>query len=174
MNLDYWINKIIEIIFYPNFSGILFWIRFIFLAISAFFFGFILWSVFKLSWLTDMFLRPFKEFLSFKSLEKERFQKRWLTIKDRLKFGLDAEAKLSILEGLELLEEVLKWRGYKGSLEEIAKEGSDLTIKSEDVNFLYRIKDNIISDPDLKISVKEREEVVNIFKNILSELDILK
>jgi hypothetical protein len=175
MNLDYLTEKIIEIVFYPKFTGILFWIRFVFLAVSFFFLGFIFWSIFKLSWLTDMFLRSFKEFFSFRPLEKENFQKKWLKIKNKLHFGTEAEAKLAVLEGMELIEEALKWQGYKGKLEEILKEGTaEFSLKLEDLQFLDQTKDNIISDPDLKLNFNEREKIITIFKKILSELDILE
>jgi len=176
MNPDYLINKTIQIIFYPKFTGILFWIRFIFLAVSAFFFSFILWSILKLSWFVDFVWRWVKEFLSFKPLEKKEWQKKWEKIKSGLQSDLEAEAKLAILEAESLLHEVLKWEGYKGeNLEEmIIKASSEHPLKVEEILFLSRLKENIVNDPNLKLSFEERKRILSVLQETLSLLDIIK
>lgn len=168
------IEEAIQFILNPTFSGWLLVVKIVFLSISAFFLSFIIWALFKTTWLKRLIIWDLKEFLTFRPLEKQRLIQEWEKIKKRLQSNLETEAKLAIIEADSLLDEVLKNMGYKEeSLEEKLKRlPSDLVVNLQEIRQAHKVRDDIVHDPSYKLSLEEAEKVLAIYERALTGLEL--
>lgn len=164
-------EEIFQFILYPKISGWLLVIKTIFLAFSAFFLGYILWGLFKTSWLKKIFLSDLIEFLTFRPIERGRIENEWKKIKKRLESHLEAEIKLAVLEADSLVEEAFKNAGYgDGTFEEILnKLPSDFPVAIEKIHQAHKIRDNIVHDPSYKLEWARAKETLEIYERVLRE-----
>lgn len=165
------IEEIIQFLLYPKISGWLLVIKWVFLGFSLFFFGYILWGLFKTSWLKKMFLLDLIEFLTFRPIERGKIEREWKKIKKKLESNLEAEIKLAVIEADGLVEEALKSAGYgDGSLEEILnKLPLDFPVAVEKIRQAHKIRENIVHDPSYKLELNVAKEALKIFEKVLRE-----
>lgn len=168
-------EEIIQFILYPKFEGWLLTFKIIFLGFSLFFGGFILWALFKTSWLKRIFLQDFKEFISYQPIEIEKFKKEWNKIKERIGKGIEAENKLAILEADSLLEEVLINKGYGGKDFEAKIEQlfPDILNNLDEAREAHKLRDDIIHDPSLHLTNEKAKKTILIYEKILKALDAI-
>jgi hypothetical protein len=56
----------------------------------------------------------------------------------------------------------------------VIKASSEHPLKVEEILFLSRLKENIVNDPNLKLSFEERKRILSVLQETLSLLDIIK
>jgi hypothetical protein len=149
--------------------------KIVFLVFGIIFLGYIIWALIFTSWLKRIFLWDFKEFITFKPYLSKAFARRWEKIKKRLTSGIEADAKLAILEADELLNDFLSQYGFEGrTLEEkIENLTKDILLNIEELKKAVRIKRAIVEDSSYKISMKEAREILEIYEKALKDLQAI-
>ena len=107
---------------------------------------------------------------------KGKGAKKWDKIKKLLeKSKVDSQWKIALIEALDLFDKTLKRAGYAGkTLNEKLKELTEADISSLDkLKQASQICQDIVQDPDYKISKEKAGEVIEIFRNSLEELELL-
>lgn len=150
-------------------------VKILFLLISLFLSGFIIWLLRKTEWLKYWFGQDLVEFRSFKAFEAVSFVKRWERIKRRLRKDWEPELKLSIIEADQLLDDLLKRMGYTGESlgERLKKLNSNILPNIDEIFKAHKIRNNVIHDPDYKLSLSKTKEVIKIYEETFQNLEAL-
>lgn len=101
--------------------------------------------------------------------------KQWFKIKARLDTGQESEFKLALIEADDLLSEVLKRLGYAGETlgERIEKITKASLSNIEDIKEAHKTRNNIVHDPDYRLTLEEAKKNTEIYENALSGLQAL-
>jgi hypothetical protein len=143
--------------------------------ISVIFIGFSIYFIIKIN-LAGERLKYYREVLGGVNISKRRTLKIWKRIQQRLKTGKTEQLKLAILEADKILDEILKMAGYRGkNLEERL---SFITVAQlsniEEIKRAHKLKERIISEPDLTITFDEARAIIDIYKKALQELNLIE
>ncbi|MDP1538726.1 MAG: hypothetical protein Q8M00_01715, partial [bacterium] len=107
-------ENLIAFLISPPLNEWLLMIRIIFIALSLFLIGSIIFALFKCSWLKFIFLYDAAEILTYRPFGVKRIEKDWRKIIARLDTGLESEYKLAVIEADNMVNETLKRMGYGG------------------------------------------------------------
>ena len=159
----------------PELQKKIFFLKFLFLSISAVLAAFLLWALRKTEWLKYYFGQDLVEFKNFRAFEAVEFVKRWERAKKRLRKGWEPEAKLAIIEADQLLDELLKRMGYTGkNLEERLAQLDKKTFPNiDEIWQAHTIRNNIVHDPDYKLSLEKAKEIMKVYEKTFEKLEAL-
>ena len=172
------IPTIEEVFFFflnPTFPGWLQILKIILMSVSLFFAGFIIFALVKTSWLKRLIIWDWKEFLTFRPHGLRKVEKDWQKIKGRLETEIDSEYKLAVIEADSMLNELLKGLGFGGETlgERLEKVTTASLPNLEEVKEAHKIRNNIIHDPDYRLSLDEAKRVITIYEKALTDLQAL-
>jgi hypothetical protein len=175
MNYQQTINEIISFLLYPEFTGWLLVLKYIFLFFGFFFFGYTIWALFKTSWLKRAILIDLKEFLRYKPFYVEKFLPKWKKIEKRLESEIEADFKLAVIEADELLNKAMEEIGYQGEdlTEKLEKVTEDVISNLEELKEARKVKEDIIQDPSYRLSKEEAKRVLKVYEKSLRDLQAL-
>src|SRR4030066_1149571 len=105
------INGFIEFIFHPEFVGLLLFVKILFIIISAALAINIFFLIAHSSWFTWRYKMDRHEYRNFKPFEAGEMSVGWKKIEERMKTRSEAEYKVAVLEGEEMLKKALKMAG---------------------------------------------------------------
>lgn len=147
----------------------------IFILISLFLLGFIIYALIKTSWLKRVVLWDLKEILTSKPYIAKKYASKWKKIKQKAATGLESERKLAVLEADEILAESLKIMGYEGqSLDErLEKITKDILPNLDEVREVHKIRNNIIHDPDYRLDPEDAEQVLEIYQRAFDVFELI-
>ncbi len=139
------------------------------------FLAFIVFALLKSSWLKFYLLINLYEFFNYRPFGLPKLTQKWLKIKTRSGKGLEDEYKLAIIEADSLLDEILKKLGYgeeelSGKLNKIP---SEILPNIEEILQAHKVRNNIVYDPNYKLSLEETERALAIFEKALIDLHVL-
>ena len=165
-------NEVLNFLINPEFTGWLFVIRIIFIGFSLIFLVLIVLYSVKTTWFQKTFLWDFLAFFSYKPTGARSLAKQWVNVKQRLESGLESEYKLAVIEADSFLDESLKHVGYSGeSLGDRLKLLTREVLPNIDQVFESRkIRNNIVHDPDYKLSLDQARKTVEIYEKALKDL----
>lgn len=173
MNIN--INTIISYFLSPEIQQKFLWVKFGFLL-----FGFILLIaivilILKTHYYQWLFVQDFWEFLTFRPFGAKRITKIWNKIARRLDTGLESEYKLAIVEADDMLDVSLKRMGYAGqTIEEKLEKLTSATLANiDDVYAVHKIRNNIVHNPDYRLSLEEARSTLDIYEKAFNSLQIL-
>ena len=171
--LDILSKKLLNFLLYP--PKIFLLLKASFVVISAFFVGTIVVLAIYTTWVHHRILYDAKEFISYKPYGVKKYTREWQKIKRRLDFDIEAEWKLAVLESFELLTKALQAIGWRGKdFEELSKILTKEEISNlEELIQLYRIREDIVADPALKLEKQDAEKVVKAVEQALTEIHCL-
>jgi hypothetical protein len=175
MNYQHAINEIISFLLYPEFTGWLLVLKYIFLFFGLFFFGYTIWALFKTSWLKRAILIDLKEFLRYKPFYVEKFLPKWKKIEKRLESEIEADLKLAVIEADELLNKAMEEIGYQGKdlTEKLEKVTEDVISNLEELKEIRKVKEDIIQDPSYRLLKEEAKRVLRVYEKSLRDLQAL-
>ncbi len=156
-------------------TGIVFWIKIVFIILNLLLFGGILWLLFNTSWFKEHYGQNFTDlFLGFFSQKGFR-ERRWLKIKKKAESNKEAERKLAIIEAEELLDAFLKQRKISGSnLRERFRTLIEAQLIPPELYQILiqasQVVDDIIYDPDFELSKNKAKETLAKFERVLNHL----
>lgn len=155
-----------------------FWLSFLrtlFSALSFIFLALVILLLFRTSWLKIRFLVDIYEFLSYRPFGTKKSTRQWQKIVSRLEKGLESEYKLAVIEADSMLEEALeKMRVTGESLEErLKKIPPDIISNISEVELAHQVRNNIVHDPDYRLSYNEAKKTLDVFEKVLTDLEVL-
>ncbi len=119
-------------------------------------------------------MHDWAEFLTFRPFGAVKIEKGWLKIKARVDTGLESEYKLAVMEGDIMLDDILKKMGYHG--ETLGERLNSLTIATlpniERIKEAHQTRNNIIHDPDYRLSLDETRKVLDVFEQAFRDLEV--
>jgi len=147
--------------------------RIVFIAISLFLIGLIVFTLLKTSWLKYIFLQDAAEVLTYRPFGVRNIEKDWRKVASRLDTGSEPEYKLAVIEADNMMNEILKRMGYGGqSLGERLEKLTAATLPNIDgVKEAHKVRNNIVHDPNYKLSLEETRKTLSIFEKAFRDLE---
>jgi hypothetical protein len=144
------------------------WILLFFLLIA------ILYFLRASSYLRYRFWQDLIEFLTFRSYAIKKIEKDWQNLVKRLDLASEAEWKLTVIEGESILDESFQRIGFTGeSFGERLKNIKTEQLKNlEDVWEAHKIRNNIVHDPDYRLTLDQAKKALEIYEKALRELGV--
>lgn len=174
-NLENLIFDIIAPIISPELQAKLFPLKILFIFVTLFLIGAIFYIIRKTDLFKYQWSQDFTEFKEFKALDAVGFTKKWAKVKVRLSKGWETEAKLAIIESDQLLDNLLKRMGYVG--ENFSEKLKQIDAKAlpniEQVWEAHKIRDNLVHDPNYKLSFGNAKKIVEIYEQTFKILEAL-
>lgn len=167
------LQKIISFLLYPSFDGWLFSLRIVFLAASLLLLVVIVFLFFKASWIRYLIWYDANEFIKYRPHGVIKVEKTWRKTKARADTGLESEYKLAVMEADSILDDMLKRMGYHGeTLGERLNALTPVTLSGIDqVKEAHQIRNNIIHDPDYRLSLDQTKKVLDAYEQALKDLE---
>lgn len=157
----------------PPLDGPLLILKIIFIIVGLIFLGSIIFLLIKSSWLKYSILYDAAEILTYRPFGVKKIVKTWTKIMARLDTGLESEYKLAVIEADSILDDILKRMQYGGaSLGERLEKITVATIPNiEAVWGAHKTRNNIVHDPDYKLSLDEAKKVLDVYVETFRNLD---
>ena len=115
------------------------------------------------------------EVFTARSYGVSRVVKRWGKIKNRLDLTTESEHKLAIIEADGLLNEILKRMNYQG--ETLGDKLRQIPVSQlpnlEQLSQAHEIRNNIVHDPDYRLSLDQARKVLEAYKEALKTLQVI-
>jgi hypothetical protein len=107
---------------------------------------------------------------------KNKLQKRWKMVKERLESDSPSQYKVAIIEADAIAEEILNGIGYKGAnmsekLEQVGEAHIDDHLES--LKGAHQIRNQIVHELDFAIDKRMAQAVVGVYENFLKYLEFL-
>ncbi len=175
MNFDFDIANIISYLNSSEIQTILLPVKIIFLLIFGFFLAMIIFILLKTHYLQWLFFRDLAEFLTRRPYGAKKITRSWGKILRRLETGPESEYKLAVIEADNMLDVVLKRLGYTGAtLEERLGKLTSATVPNiAQIYEAHKIRNNIVYDPDYRLSLDEAKRTVGVYGQAFRDLQIL-
>jgi len=156
-------------------SGNLLIIQIVSFLISSILLGLIMYFISK----TDVFSQPIEHFfdvLGKADISKRRTIKGWKEIRRKLKSGKVDDLKSAILEADKILGEILRMAGYPGeNLDERLEQMTPGEFSNlEELKQAHKFKVRITNEPDFVISLNEAQVIIEIYKKVFQELNLIE
>tara|TARA_Y100000310_G_C20617522_1_gene781436 strand:+ start:661 stop:1206 length:546 start_codon:yes stop_codon:yes gene_type:complete len=166
------LERIFNFIMNPEFTGVFLVIKIIFVAISSFFIGAILWLLTVTQWLRIRHTHDLVEISSKKSVATRKLTKEWDRIKKRLESKRRAEYKIAVIDSENLLERILKEKGYTGdTMGECLKQIDESVLENiQEVWTAHKVRNHIVHDSKFKLSLKEAQDSVSVFHQAFEKI----
>lgn len=140
-------------------------VSFLFLAATAF-------LIFKLRSNIGSSLGIAVKSMSPVSLPKRKMSKEWKAVLKKLEAGDESNLKLAVIEADKILDNILKKINYPGeNMGERLKHITPAQIANiEAVWQAHKIRNNIVHDPDFRLTRSDAENAVKIYQRALEDL----
>jgi hypothetical protein len=147
-------------------------VKFVFIGVSLFLFGAIIFILFAGSWIKWLLLYDVTEFFTYKPFGVRRLEKAWKKVLTRTETGLESEYKLAVIEADSMLDDILKRMGFSGeTLEERLEKLTVATLPNiEEIRESHRVRNNIVHDPDYRLSLDESRKILGVYEQAFKEL----
>jgi hypothetical protein len=115
------------------------------------------------------------EIFTYRAVGTKKLVRQWQKTRVRLETGLESEYKLAVIEADSTLDEILKKMGYVGETmgERMEKINVAVLPNIEDVWAAHKIRNNIVHDPDFRLSLDETKRAISIYEKALTDLGAL-
>lgn len=165
-------DTLIQYITSPSFNGWILILKTILIVFSLLFLTGIVLFLSRSSWLKIIFLFDIFEFFTYRPFGVKKIIKAWNKIMARLETGLESEYKLAVIEADSMLDDTLKRMGYGGETlgERLGKLTSATLPNIEEVKKAHQTRNNIIHDPDYRLSLDEAKKVLTIYEQAFRDL----
>ena len=141
----------------------------LFLFIAA-----ILYFLRSSSYLRWRFWQDLVEFLTFRSYAVKKFEKQWQNLTKRLDLTSEAEWKLAVIEAESMLDETFQRINISGESfgERLKQIKTEQLENLEDVWEAHKIRNNIVHDPDYRLTLGQAKKVMETYEKALRELGV--
>jgi len=128
---------------------------------------------------TNMLSEEIEHFISVlgsKDLSRRRSLKAWKQIQKRLKTGQANQLKLAVLEADRILNEILKMAGWPGkNLDERLEQAGPVELSNlEEIRQAHKLRNRIANEPNFIITPNEAGLIVEIYKKVFQELNLIE
>lgn len=173
MSIDY--NAIISFLTSVEVQAKLFPVKIAFFVVAALLLAVIVFILLRSQYLQWLVLQDLVGFVTRRPYGAKKITKTWNKILRRLETNNEAEYKLAVIEADDMLESSLKRMGYRGqNLEERLDTLTAATLSNiADIYEAHKIRDNIVHDPDYRLSLDEAKKTLDIYGQAFRDLQIL-
>ncbi|NQU82520.1 MAG: hypothetical protein HQ539_01060 [Parcubacteria group bacterium] len=153
----------------------LFPLKIIFVLFGIGFLIMIVYFIARTSYMDWWFMGFLKDFLFPKIFAKKLIIKKWKKIKKGLEKDFEEQWKLTVVEGANLVDRILKDAGYAGDDlgERLKRVDEEEIINLEQLKKAQLITEEIITNPDYKLTKHKAEAIINAFDRSLTDMNIL-
>ena len=132
----------------------------------------IIYFLAKSSFIKLMIWQDIAEIFSFRQYGLKKIEKRWQEFLKRLERASEAEQKLVVIEAENVLDETLVGMGISGmSFGERIKQLKREQLPSfDEVLKAHEIRNNIVHDPDYRLTLDQTRKTLEIYEKALREL----
>jgi len=169
------LDKIFSYLISPELQEKLLVVKIIFIFISLALLVMIFIFSLRTQYFKFRFLEDWVEFFTFQAYGKGKIAKIWRRIRKRVKGVRETEYKLAIIEADDLLDDILGKMGFPGKTlkEKLEKVTPSIISNLEQLKEVRKIRDEVLHNPDFKISQEETEKALNIYERTLQDLQAL-
>ena len=160
----------------PQLQASFWWIKIPFLLVSAIFITVIIIGLTKTPYVSLSSAGEAAEFARYRPLGIPKVAQQWKRILSRLDRGTEAEYKLAVMEADALLDEMLKKMRFAGETmeERIAKITPYMLPNLEELREAHQVRNNIVYDPDYRLSLTETRRILEIYQRTFENLDLFR
>jgi hypothetical protein len=138
----------------------------------------LLFSVYILirtTWTRYAFLFDATEFFTFRPFGLRRIARKWQKIQQRLATTSESEYKLAVIEADGMLNDILLRMGFHGeTLGDRLKILTPAIIPNlHDVLQAHQTRNNVVHDPDYRLTLEEAQRTLEIYQVSFSNLDLI-
>lgn len=146
-----------------------------FLAISGILLLIIIFCLLKSHWIQWAFVRDWTEILTHRPYGAKKITRTWNKILSRLERANEAEYKLAVIEADDMLNNALKRMDYAGQtlIERLQKLTATTLSNIEEIYEAHKVRDQIVHNPDYRLSLDEARKVLDVYGKAFSDLQIL-
>jgi len=126
------------------------------------------------SYLRLRFWQDMVEILTFKSYAMKKIEKQWQGLMKKLDLPSEAEWKLAVIEAENILDESLQRMGFLGETfgERLKQIRPDQLKNLDQVWEAHKIRNNIVHDPDYRLSLEQAKKALEIYEKALRSLGV--
>jgi len=149
--------------------------RVIFLAISGFFLGLLIFLFFVSTYKQFRFSEDLFERYSTKPWYGKNIDKRWKDIVEQSKSDDEETRRLAIIEADDITNEVLSDIGYEGEnlMEKVVLLNEDIIPNMEEIKGAHRRKRELVYNPNIGVSKEEAEKLISTYEYLLKDIEII-
>jgi len=152
----------------------LFIIKIVFGVFSGLLLVIIIYTVVRSGYFKWLFIQDLFELLTHRAYGQKKIVRQWENITKRLEKASESEYKLAVIEAETVLDEVLTRMGFAGQsigerLEKIKKEQLP---SFDEVLEAHKTRNNIVHDPDFRLTLDQAKKTLDIYEKALKELEI--
>jgi len=144
------------------------------MTISVVLFVAFIYFLIKSNYIKMAYVQDIYELLMFRPWGQKKLVKKWEGISDRLERGSEAEHKLAVIEAEQMLDEVFIRMGFGGQSfgERLTQIREQQLPSIDEVVEAHKTRNNIVHDPDYKLTPEQAKKVLNVYEKALKELEV--
>lgn len=137
--------------------------------------AFIVWVIWKFSWKQHVLLFDLTEFFTYRAYGTGGLTHRWKNVLKRLETANEEEYKLAVLETDSMLDQSLKRMGFAGDTltDRLQIVSTGVISNLPEVRQANAIRNNIVQDPNYKLTLSEARRIVEIYETVFHGLDLI-
>ena len=100
---------------------------------------------------------------------------KWQKIQQRLETANEAEYKLAVIEADGMLNDILLRMGFRGETlgDRLKILTSAIIPNLNDVAQAHQTRNNVVHDPDYRLTLQEAQKTLEIYKATFTNLDLI-
>lgn len=167
------IKDIVSIAMSPELQQEFFPAKVIFIFFSVVFFIGVVYFMFVSSYLKYQFVIDVTEFFQIQPAGARKVAKRWKRIQKMADSGIESDYKLALIEADDLLQDVLKDKGFSGeTFEERIKQAGEIQIPDlERVLQVHQTRNQVVYEPDYQLGLERLREVLEVYKEAIKNIE---
>ena len=167
--------ELLSIVNSPEIQRSLLFIKIPMGIITVLLLGFIIFALFRTSWLWEAYIGDFAEFFTFRPFGIRRMTRTWNAVRARMETQNEDEYKLAVTEADGMLSTIVTKMNISGdSTEEKLNTLTTAIISNlEDVKAAHATRNNIVHNPDYRLSMDEANKVLNVYEKAFQSLDLI-
>lgn len=159
----------------PGLQSVLFPFKVVLGAAGVLLLAFCLVIIARTAWLKFAMVFDLTEFLTYRPYGLRRMTGRWQKVMGRLETANEAEYKLAVIEADGMLNDILLRMGFRGeTLGDRLKTLTPAIVPNlRDVEEAHRIRNNVVHDPDFRLTLDEAKRTLGIYETAFNNLDLI-
>ncbi|MDZ4231740.1 MAG: hypothetical protein U1C72_00630 [Candidatus Pacearchaeota archaeon] len=137
--------------------------------------AFIIFIILRTQWIRFRILFDLNEFFTFRPYGVRRVTKAWEKLQGRLGSANESEYKLAVIEADRMLDQTLERLNIQGEnlQERLAVTTAVVVPNIQEVTEATQIRNNIVHDPDYRLSLAEARKALSAYEEAFRQLDLL-
>ncbi len=133
-----------------------------------------IYCLIKSGYLKYLFFQDLYQLLAYRPYGQKKIVRRWESIIKRLEKASESEYKLAVIEGETVLDEALTRMGFVGQSigERLEKIKIEQLPSLNEVLEAHKTRNNIVHDPDYRLTLEQAKKSLDIYEKALTELDV--